>query len=293
MGFFNRIFGGGDSEKPKPIPLAEVEKLAAPLTAPAVHLVPTANDTPCHLGGAPNLPGGVAWPVKNGKRLPFLACIDLPSIAEALPINWLPRIGRLLFFYDVEEQPWGFDPKDRGSWAVIHAQDAGVPTSPPAPGALPSRFVSPRRIASLPSYERPEFEALALPEEHSEALMEFGIAAYGDAPKHQIGGYPHPIQGDAMELECQLVSHGIYTGEPPEYEDRDFADVLGDEPRQPDLRAKALEGGAKDWRLLLQVDSDDSIDAMWGDAGMVYFWVREQDARAGRFENVWLVLQCH
>ena len=35
MGFFNRIFGGGDSEKPKPIPLAEVEKLAAPLTAPA------------------------------------------------------------------------------------------------------------------------------------------------------------------------------------------------------------------------------------------------------------------
>ena len=278
MGFFNRIFGGGDSEKPKPLPLAEVEKLAAPLAAPAVHLVPAASDTPCHLGGEPNLPAGVSWPAKNGKRLPLLASIDLPSVAEALPIDWLPRTGRLLFFYDVEEQPWGFDPKDRGSWAVIHAQDGGVPASSPAPGALPRQFVSPRRIASLPSYERPEFESLGLSEEQSEALIEIGITAYGDAPRHQIGGYPHPIQGDAMELECQIVSHGIYAGEPSAYKDP---------------RVTALKDGAKDWRLLLQFDSDDSLDVMWGDAGTVYFWVREQDARAGRFENVWLVLQCH
>ena len=278
MGFFNRIFGGGDGEKPAPLPLAEVEKLAASLAAPAVHLLPAPGDTACYLGGQPTLPAGVSWPARNGRRLPLLACIDLPSVAEALPIDWLPRTGRLLFFYDVEEQPWGFDPKDRGAWAVIHAQDGVVPTSPPAPDALPRQFVSPRRIASQPSYERPEFEALGLAEDQSEALMEAGTAVYGEAPKHQIGGYPHPIQGDAMELECQIVSHGIYAGDASAYQDP---------------RIKDLKDGAKDWRLLLQVDSDDAINAMWGDAGMLYFWVREQDARAGRFENVWLVLQCH
>lgn len=32
---------------------------------------------------------------------------------------------------------------------------------------------------------------------------------------------------------------------------------------------------------------------MWGDAGILYFWVREQEAAAGRFDNAWAILQCH
>jgi uncharacterized protein YwqG len=32
---------------------------------------------------------------------------------------------------------------------------------------------------------------------------------------------------------------------------------------------------------------------MWGDAGILYFWIREEDARAGRFDQAWAVLQCH
>jgi uncharacterized protein YwqG len=40
------------------------------------------------------------------------------------------------------------------------------------------------------------------------------------------------------------------------------------------------------------MDTDDELDVMWGDGGMLYFWVEEEAARAGRFDNVWLVLQC-
>jgi uncharacterized protein YwqG len=65
-----------------------------------------------------------------------------------------------------------------------------------------------------------------------------------------------------MQLECQLVTNGLYCGDASGYDD----------PRR-----RALETGATDWRLLLQIDSDDVLGSMWGDSGRVYFWIREQD----------------
>jgi uncharacterized protein YwqG len=109
-------------------------------------------------------------------------------------------------------------------------------------------------------------------------LVEATAAAYGNAPRHQIGGFPSTVQGDEMEVECQLVSNGLYCGDSSGYENP---------------RAAALRAGAADWRLLLQLDSDDDLGTMWGDLGTLYFWIREQDARAPRFESTWLVLQCH
>ena len=58
-------------------------------------------------------------------------------------------------------------------------------------------------------------------------------------------------------------------------------------------RAKELRNGAADWRLLLQIDTDDDLGVMWGDGGILYAWIREEDARAGRFDRTWVVLQCH
>jgi uncharacterized protein YwqG len=81
-----------------------------------------------------------------------------------------------------------------------------------------------------------------------------------------------------MDLECQLTSNGIYCGDPSGY-------------NSPE--AQRLRGGAEDWRLLLQMDSDDDLGLMWGDVGILYFWIREQDARAGDFSKSWVILQCH
>jgi uncharacterized protein YwqG len=109
-------------------------------------------------------------------------------------------------------------------------------------------------------------------------LTDLQARPFQGLPQHQIGGFPSPVQGDIMELECQLVSHGIY---------------CGDESGYRDPRATELGASARDWKLLLEFDSDDDLDVMWGDGGMLYFWVREQDARAGKFADTWLVLQCH
>lgn len=80
-----------------------------------------------------------------------------------------------------------------------------------------------------------------------------------------------------MELECQLVTNGLYCGDSSGYEDPGVKD---------------LERGIGDWHLLFQMDSDDELNIMWGDAGLIYFWIRKQDALEGIFAKTWLVLQC-
>ena len=81
-----------------------------------------------------------------------------------------------------------------------------------------------------------------------------------------------------MESESQFASNGI---------------DLGDSGAGSTPRAMALRDGANEWRLLFQIDSDEAADMMWGDVGTIYFWIRESDARARRFEASWLILQCH
>ena len=56
-------------------------------------------------------------------------------------------------------------------------------------------------------------------------------------------------------------------------------------------RARELESGTGEWRLLLQLASDETLGFQFGDGGNLYFMTREQDVRDGRFENVWIVVQ--
>jgi uncharacterized protein YwqG len=81
-----------------------------------------------------------------------------------------------------------------------------------------------------------------------------------------------------MQLECQLVAHGLYCGDASGYEDP---------------RAQALEPGATDWRLLLQIDSEEDAGMMWGDSGRIYYWMT-RDALAGRrWDEAHMILQCY
>jgi uncharacterized protein YwqG len=98
----------------------------------------------------------------------------------------------------------------------------------------------------------------------------------GDLTIHRLLGHPDPVQGN-MQLECQLVTNGLYCGDGTGHEDP---------------RASALEAGARDWRLLLQIDTDDTLGSEWGDTGRVYFWIREQDLAAQRFDSAWHIMQC-
>lgn len=249
-----------------------------------------------NLGGRPSLPADVEWPVWNdGQPLAFIAQLDLASIAavvgagEVLPL--LPKTGLLLFFYEADEQPWGFDPRHRGGARVIYLPETKLgdcaPRTPPRELAAESRFkplsLSAVVETTLPGAGDEELGELArqgkLTEEEFLAYMEFLDERLGKlgVSCHRMGGYADQVQSD-LKLEAELVSsHGLNCGETTGF-------TKG--------RNEGLDKGAGDWELLLQVDSEERIGMMWGDLGRIYFLIRKDQLERAEFDGAWLILQC-
>lgn len=237
-------------------------------------------------GGAPDLPPGTGWPHRDGRPLAFLAQIDLAVVGEFFEEPPENLEGWLCFYYDAEEQPWGFDPKDRAGWVVQQFRgDADTLRRTPPPESLPEASVfQPATLVFEPELSLPwpdVFEQLenCSTEEEADAYREVFEQLdlqNADEPIHRLFGWSQNIQSP-MEPECQLVSNGLYCGNSSGYEDP---------------RAEALLEDAGEWLLLLQLDTDDTPGWGWGDMGRLYFWIRRQDLLAGDFEQVWCVLQC-
>lgn len=256
------------------------------------------------VGGLPHLPEDFVWPSKGRRPLMFLAQINLEQInPDHVPDNPLPRSGLLTFWADTSGLPWGFDPKDNRGYQVHYISNP---------------------IDSLEMRELPPYDADGLEEEpqypwtpfnECEILIRDDFCYITDVDKaiesifsmvtdeqaddlylsfsdfeeeyfyeqnqglHQLLGEPQQIQGD-MRTECQLVSNGIYHGDQP--------------PESEHAKIESLMPGAKDWRLLLQLDSDeDAADWMWGDCGKLYYWIKDEDLRAADFSKGWCILQCY
>lgn len=245
------------------------------------------------LGGNPHLPIGFEWPTWRRRPLGHIATIRLSEASALDATGLLPKQGLLYFWYDLHEQPWGFDPKDAGFSRVDFVPDENMPlelrspperepTSDQAPEPLLLGPTRPCLVTFLPALTLPNSEWLDEYSSHHEQLGD--LCAYSNlcyncihSPKNQLLGYPCPQQGP-MELECQLVTHGLGTGYSSVYQDP---------------RAEKLKDGAKDWRLLLQIDTDeDGPGWMWGDVGMIYYWIPEPALRARDFSKSWMILQC-
>jgi uncharacterized protein YwqG len=250
---------------------------------PAVLLESGASDGFSKIGGLPDLPESVEWPAWKGKPLSFLCQIDLSSIPEKSYFSGYPESGFLFFFYDQEQETWGFDPEDRGSWKVIYLESLQSGGRTPAPEGLEKEYIYGEKflkfsmVHTYPCTEDDKIAKLNLSNEQSDMYDERYMSIDEDNPYHQLFGYPLPEQDPDMEMECQLVTHGIYCGDPSGYQDP---------------RVKELEKGAADWALLLQLDTDDDVDMMWGDAGRLYFWIRKEDLEKKNFDDVWMILQC-
>ena len=260
------------------------EKIEA-MGAKCLRLTSSTRNTASFLGGKPLVRAPFEWPLDDGYPLGFIGQIDLGEIDSEIRFDWLPQTGRLLFFYDFENCPWGFDPNDRGGWAVVYENGSGDLYHQELPSDLDPDHMAPstksvmaESFVSYPDPRRLDCAAVGISDEEDEDdYYDFIDANFGNGPRHQMGGYPYPIQNDNMEEECQLVSGGVYCGDSEGFKSE---------------QAKLLRQQPNDWRLLLQFASDNDIQAMWGEMGMVYFWVRESEARQADFSNVWMILQC-
>jgi len=237
------------------------------------------------LGGCPDLPEGFDWPVSRGRKLDFLLQVRLRDLNSLPGTGALPRDGVLSFFYDLDKQPWGFDPAQLSGFRVVYFRESTPLRKHPIPNAefgLDECRIEFRPGCTLPNHGCRAYERLNLSDEMADVYSDYikALANHGRSgspPQHRLLGHAENIQGD-MQLEAQLVTNGLYCGNPSGYND----------PRR-----KLLEKGADDWMLLLQLDSDeDAGNFMWGDCGMLYYWIRAQDLMECRFDRVWMTLQC-
>lgn len=285
MSFWKRLCGGANSgsiDHPGIGP--HLEYLEA-LRLPAIKMAAAFEPRSSRVGGLPSLPDEIPWPEWKGEPLAFLCQLDLRDIPDGCDRHELPSSGMLFVFYSQQQETWGFDPKDRGSWRVIWTETPRPEDDParvPPPGlhlecSFPEKPIVFTPITTYPDWQDEAIERLDLDETEGNEYIELCSGVFEGEPEHHLFGHPSPVQNNDMDLECQLVSNGLYCGDATGYEN----------PMR-----RELELGRHDWLLLLQLDTDDDVGMMWGDCGKLYFWIQRDDLREGRFENCWMILQC-
>jgi hypothetical protein len=263
------------------------------LVRPALRL---SSDLPAErsrLGGQPVLPAGQPWPTWDGRPLDFLGVIDFAELASMLWLPELPGMGTAAFYYVTEmPRPWGDDPTQSDGWRVL--LNAGTPADRPAtsssgsagssslqelrPGpATPlAQRLGAAPFVSLPSPHEPALWPIAadvdaFPEVYPQLYESWASFTWGSAPRHQAGGWPMVVQR-AFWRDCALAA----AGQSPDERGLGGADAIQAE---------------RDWRLLLQLDSDGRFGWHWGETGFVYFSARAADVRSGALDRSWLILQ--
>ncbi|AOH48809.1 hypothetical protein BCS37_10290 [Selenomonas sp. oral taxon 920] len=246
--------------------------------------------------GTPDLPADFDWPYYKGtdfegvtknRPLAFLAQINLGEAAQYDRTGLLPKTGVLSFFYETVSMEWGFELKSEGYARVYYFPEAEglVPTQIPeetkewSVGEQALTFADAVSLLSSFAYSRRSGKEVDW-DTYNELRAEFGCdaALHGDDHMKMLG-YADEIQNE-MEPECELYSRGI---------DVDVQEELSEEEE-----AELVRNAADHWVLLFQMGTveDDETELMYGDCGLIYFWIRKEDLAARNFDNVRLILQC-
>jgi uncharacterized protein YwqG len=267
------------------LPLRErIEASIAPCIV--LHPADCSQDLRTRVGGSPLLPPGAEWPRSDRGPLSFVGQLDFRELGAAHGRDLgLPDDGVLSFFYDVEEQPWGYDPSHGSGFALLYAPDTAraVDVEPPD-GAIPFDL---EPLAATPSMSLPSAGDRALASWGARGPWERAYRSFADrfalerggglvpGLRQQVGGHAQWLQRDGR-LTAELASSGVHAGGDP----RTW--------RSADLRRAEAE--AESWRLLWQLKPEDDRFT-WVDLGMLYVLVREDDLRARRFDRAWVVFQ--
>jgi len=221
----------------------------------------------------------------------FIAQISFEEMAsvETDENLLLPESGALYLFYDDLIQCWGYDPEDAIGFKVIYAPDISSLAKAVRPSfhrkvtEYAELYVEPKLRFEHSCSEGLHFEKAPISEADKEAYIHFDesvederLIGWPNKPAHKVRGWSNNIQ-NPMEEECALVTAGINCGGAEGF-------------NSPE--AKQIMDAPNEWVQLFQIDSDDRVGMMWGDAGMLYLWIKKTDLENLNFENTWLIFQC-
>ena len=268
---------------------AGLERLVKDLDAlmkPAIRLVasPVADRSfklgRSRLGGVPDLPVELQWPMWQGVPQAFIGQLNLEEL-HAYDVEYaLPAGGMLWFFFAAQQRTYGASPDDLGSWSVIFRREITQLARRSVPPDLPTKarfkgcqldFVPEVTLPAVPLVEIPDLD---WSDEEQERYDDLFTALNNESGKqhyqHRVLGHALTLQDD-MRQQCQLMSRGV----------RDIHDP----------RIALLAKGASNWRLLLQIDSDERTGMRWESAGLLYYWIRWPDCATCYFDETWAVVQ--
>ena len=214
------------------------------------------------VGGIPYLPKNQPWPSSSdGNDLFFLAQI---KFAETPPLAPFPTKGILQFFiHDDDLYGMDFDDGENPDTFRVLFHPEVVENETLLQTKLPGTSWDEDLLPHHPDECYPLIFGLGeevVPISDFQFYQHFGSEFF-----RQFGEKEWDVMG---EFEKSVRSQGHKIG--------GYAYFTQDDPRRPD----------DPMLLLLQLDSDEQMDLMWGDMGVGHFFIREKDLAALDFSRV-------
>ncbi|CAM4173672.1 hypothetical protein BAMA_19550 [Bacillus manliponensis] len=208
------------------------------------------------MGGVPDVSVTFEYPTYEGEPLSFIAQFNLVDLHKTGMKNDLPASGMLYFFYFDNENYEGFhevygNEYKRGSWRVMYDDAEQLQQIEGIDAKYPQCCLTFQVVEKLP-------ELFIEDEDDSDRFLQLLEELMPDQyDNHQIFGEPFSVQNEVFE---EMQEH--------------------------------VGAHHSDITLLFQVDSDEKNCHMaWGDMGMLYFCMANEDIKLRRFDKACCLLQ--
>lgn len=235
------------------------------------------------VGGRPDLPKTIDWitiPANDDfiTPLPFIAQVDLAEVSQYDVNELLPKKGMLYFFADEiggrvfylanksnlerKNYPEDLTPTPPLEIAEYRFEPCSVTFVPEVnfPVNIPNPFDN-------PNVEYPEGKTWQDFYNLVYAANYIGLKPPYTRYVNRLLGFPHDV-GTDIQLDCQLeVDVGYFYNNTAE-------------------QIEAAEVKKDQWQLLLQMGADNNAGMTWGDFGKLCFFIRKQDLRSQKFDDV-------
>jgi len=218
------------------------------------------------LGGQPDLPPNIEWPYWKQYPMSFIAQINLQEMPNIQTDNdILPTRGIIYFFYTANPEAiyeeGDFDNNFETSKVLFFEGEINNLERTRPPKELPNelQFFSARVTPRL---------EWTVPDSESFEINEVLGLSWGDEDNEK---YWKVFQDNFSNKYIEGYTSEFHVG---------MNRLFGyHDPVQGEHKGEG-------WRLLLQIDTEESTNMDWDDTGRVYFWIKDIDLKNLQFDSV-------